>query len=99
MNAGELFKVNIEGQEHTKCIVQDMHAFTRKLTKSYGIVDITNGTMSAQRFSSVSSALAEDTGRCKVLVGICKGKKNYDKRDSLKSAQVKRDISRAIKTF
>ena len=42
---------------------------------------------------------AEDTGRCKVLVGICKGKKNYDKRDSLKSAQVKRDISRAIKTF
>lgn len=61
MNAGELFKVNIEGQEHTKCIVQDMHAFTRnftrKLTKRYGIVDITNGTMSAQRFSSVSSAL------------------------------------------
>lgn len=61
MNAGELFKVNIEGQEHTKCIVQDMHAFTRnftrELTKSYGIVDITNGTMSAQRFSSVSSAL------------------------------------------
>lgn len=42
---------------------------------------------------------AEDTGRCKVLVGICKGKKNYDKRESLKSAQVKRDISRAIKTF
>lgn len=61
MNAGELFKVNIEGQEHTKCIVQDMYAFTRnftrKLTKSYGIVDITNGTMSAQRFSSGSSAL------------------------------------------
>lgn len=61
MNAGKLFKVNIEGQEHTKCIVQDMHAFTRnftrELTKSYGIVDITNGTMSAQRFSSVSSAL------------------------------------------
>ena len=61
MNTGELFKVNIEGQEHTKCIVQDMYAFTRnftrKLTKSYGIVDITNGTMSAQRFSSVSSAL------------------------------------------
>ena len=42
---------------------------------------------------------AENTGRCKVLVGICKGKKNYDKRDSLKSAQIKRDISRAIKTF
>ena len=57
MNAGELFTVNIEGQEHTKCIVQDMHAFTKELKESYGIVDITNGTMSAQRFSSVSAAL------------------------------------------
>lgn len=42
---------------------------------------------------------SNDTGKCKVLLGICKGKKNYDKRESLKSAQVKRDISRAIKTF
>lgn len=42
---------------------------------------------------------AESTGKCKVLVGICKGKKNYDKRDAMKSAQVKRDISRAMKIF
>lgn len=42
---------------------------------------------------------SNDTGKCKVLLGICKGKKNYDKRDSLKTAQVKRDISRAIRNF
>ena len=36
-------------------------------------------------------------GRCKVLVGICKGKKLYDKRSSLKEKQVKRDISREFK--
>lgn len=40
---------------------------------------------------------SNDTGKCKVLLGICKGKKNYDKRESLKSAQVKRDIDRAMK--
>lgn len=36
-------------------------------------------------------------GRCKVLVGICRGKHNYDKRASLKERQVKRDIDRAMK--
>ena len=38
-----------------------------------------------------------DRGKCKVLIGLCKGKKNYDKRNDLKEKQVKRDISRALK--
>lgn len=38
-------------------------------------------------------------GKCKVLIGVCKGKKNYDKRESMKEAQVKRDISRAVKEY
>ena len=36
-------------------------------------------------------------GKCKVLIGVCKGKHNYDKRESLKEKQVKRDIDRALK--
>lgn len=36
-------------------------------------------------------------GRCKVLVGICRGKHNYDKREVLKEKQVKRDIAREFK--
>ena len=36
-------------------------------------------------------------GKCKVLVGICRGKKLYDKRASLKESQVKKDIARAFK--
>lgn len=38
-----------------------------------------------------------DRGKCKVLVGVCRGKHNYDKRQSLKERQVKRDINRALK--
>lgn len=38
-----------------------------------------------------------EKGKCKVLVGVCKGKKNYDKRQSLKDRQVKRDINRVLK--
>lgn len=38
-------------------------------------------------------------GKCKVLIGVCKGKKNYDKRECLKEKQVKRDIDRAVKDY
>jgi SsrA-binding protein len=36
-------------------------------------------------------------GKCKVLIGICKGKHSYDKRDVAREKQVKRDIDRAMK--
>ena len=35
--------------------------------------------------------------RAKILLGICKGKKNYDKRESIKEKDVKRDIEKALK--
>lgn len=37
-------------------------------------------------------------GHCKVLIGVCKGKHNYDKRQALKDRQVKRDIDRVLKS-
>lgn len=36
-------------------------------------------------------------GRVKVQLGICKGKKNYDKRDSMLEKAAKRDIARELK--
>lgn len=36
-------------------------------------------------------------GKCKVLVGLCKGKHNYDKRQVAKDKQTKLDIARALK--
>ena len=35
--------------------------------------------------------------RVKILLGVCKGKKNYDKRESIKEKDVKRDIEKALK--
>lgn len=35
--------------------------------------------------------------RCKVLIGVCRGKHNYDKREVLKNKQISRDIDRAMK--
>ncbi len=35
--------------------------------------------------------------KAKVLLGIAKGKKNYDKRESIKEKDIKRDIEKALK--
>ncbi len=36
-------------------------------------------------------------GRAKVLLGICRGRKLYDKRENLKQSSMKRDIDRAMR--
>jgi SsrA-binding protein len=36
-------------------------------------------------------------GFAKVLIGVARGKKNYDKRESLKRKEQKRDVARALK--
>ena len=38
-------------------------------------------------------------GKCKVLIGVCKGKHLYDKRQSSKEKTAKREIERAIKDY
>lgn len=38
-----------------------------------------------------------ERGKCKVLVGVCRGKKNYDKRETMKMKQVNLDIQRGMK--
>lgn len=35
--------------------------------------------------------------KCKILIGIARGKHNYDKRNTLKEKQMKRDIDRSLK--
>ena len=35
--------------------------------------------------------------KCKLLIGVARGKHNYDKRNDLKTKQIKRDIDRALK--
>ena len=38
-----------------------------------------------------------EEGRAKVLIGLARGKKNYDKRDSIAERDAKRDIDREMK--
>ena len=40
-----------------------------------------------------------DKGLAKINIALCKGKKEYDKRDSIKDRDIKRDLSRIKKAF
>ena len=35
--------------------------------------------------------------KVKILLGVCKGKKNYDKRESIKEKDIKREIEKSLK--
>ncbi|UXS75152.1 SsrA-binding protein SmpB [Staphylococcus chromogenes] len=48
-------------------------------------------------YSIVPLKLYLKHGMCKVLLGVARGKKKYDKRQALKEKTVKRDIDRAMK--
>lgn len=40
-----------------------------------------------------------NNGKCKMLVGVCKGKHNYDKRETAKRNTAKREAERAMKSY
>lgn len=41
----------------------------------------------------------DDHGRAKVDIALCRGKKEYDKRQTLKAKEDRREMDRAIKRF
>ena len=53
--------------------------------------------VSRDGYTLIALSLYLKQGRVKVALGICKGKKNYDKRDAMLEKAHKRDIDRAIK--
>ena len=50
-------------------------------------------------FALVPLSVYFKNARVKVEVGLCKGKKNYDKRDAMAKRDAKRDIDRAMKSY
>ncbi len=36
-------------------------------------------------------------GRAKVLMGVCRGRQKYDKREAMKKAEARRDVQRALR--
>ncbi|HLT54973.1 MAG TPA: SsrA-binding protein SmpB [Bacillota bacterium] len=70
---------------------------TRKLLLHRKEIDKLIGLIQQQGYTLVPLKLYIKNGFAKVLLGLGKGKKKYDKREDLKKKQMKRDIDRALK--
>lgn len=70
---------------------------TRKLLLSRSEIDKLIGLTQRQGFTLVPLRIYIKRGFAKVLIGLGKGKKQYDRREDEKRRQMKRDIDRAIK--
>ncbi|WP_297639489.1 SsrA-binding protein SmpB [uncultured Clostridium sp.] len=55
------------------------------------------GIVSREGLTLIPLSLYLKEGKVKVALGICKGKKNYDKRDSMLEKAHKRDVEREMK--
>ncbi|MGN0485894.1 MAG: SsrA-binding protein SmpB [Acutalibacteraceae bacterium] len=55
------------------------------------------GTIKQQGLTLIPLSVYFLKGRAKIEVGLCKGKKNYDKRETMAKRDAQRDMERAVK--
>ena len=70
---------------------------TRKLLLHRHEIDKLLGLVQQKGYAIIPLKLYIKNGFAKILIGLGKGKKQYDKREDLKQKQMKRDIDRAVK--
>jgi len=71
---------------------------TRKLLLHKKEIAKLQGVAQQAGYSLIPLKVYLKNGYAKLLVGVCKGKKNYDKRQDLKEKDAKRDIEKAMKS-
>ena len=57
-----------------------------------------NDKIKLEGFTLIPLKLYFKNNKAKILLGLCKGKKNYDKRETIKERDIKRDIEKRLKT-
>ena len=70
---------------------------TRKLLLHKSEINKLNDSVRLEGHTLIPLKLYFVRNRAKILLGVCKGKKNYDKRESIKERDIKRDIEKKIK--
>ena len=50
-----------------------------------------------QGYTLIPLKLYFKNNKAKILIGLCKGKKNYDKREAIKQRDIKRELDKKIK--
>ena len=72
---------------------------TRKLLLHKKEILKLNNKLNLEGYTLIPLKIYFVKGRAKVLVGVCKGKKNYDKRESIKEKDIQRELSKNSKYY
>ncbi|MBR2708180.1 MAG: SsrA-binding protein SmpB [Bacilli bacterium] len=95
---GEAFLINmhISTYENGNIFNHD-ETRTRKLLLHKNEILKLNDKVRIEGFTLIPLKVYLKNGRAKVLVGICKGKKNYDKREDIKKRDIERELRSKLK--
>lgn len=70
---------------------------SRKLLLHKNEIKKLNDKVVLQGYTLIPLKIYLKDGKAKVLLGVCKGKKNYDKRETIKERDIKREKEKAMK--
>jgi SsrA-binding protein len=91
-----LFNANISPYPHGN-IMNHEPLRTRKLLLHKQEIRKVIGKMTQKGFTLIPLKLYFVRGKAKVLIGLAKGKKSFDKRDTIKEKESKREVERVMK--
>lgn len=95
---GEVFLLNMFISPYKQGnIFNHQETRTRKLLLHKSEINKLNDSVRLEGHTLIPLKLYFVRNRAKILLGVCKGKKNYDKRESIKERDIKRDIEKKIK--
>lgn len=72
---------------------------TRKLLLNKNEIYKIRDRINIEGFTIIPLKLYFKSNYAKILLGVAKGKKNYDKRETIKERDIKRDLAKDIKNF
>ena len=98
VRGGELFIINMFISHYEKGnIFNHDETRTRKLLMHKDEIKKINNKIKLDGYTLIPLKIYFKKNKAKVALGLCKGKKNYDKRETIKEIDIKRQIDKRLK--
>lgn len=94
---GEAYILNMHITNYDKAVFKEDETRTRKLLLHKDEILKINDKISIKGFTLVPLKLYFKNGKAKLEIGIAKGKHTFDKKESIKERDIKRDTDKALK--
>ena len=93
----EAYILNMHITNYDKSYINEDETRTRKLLLHKDEIIKINDKISIKGFTIVPLKLYFKNGKAKLEIGVAKGKHTYDKKESIKERDIKRDTDKALK--